>query len=330
MLELFLFGNQIATYTGLTSSGNNNGVQVTLTGVQTLGGPTDVFRIVVRQVGSGQTAFLNGQQVDIYSWPDGELIASGLNPQHDQFQGRASSGSHQIFTNQPYVINLDGFTGTTAQFGPGNSPPRNEQLPFDALPSEPPPIPCFTAGTLVACPGGPRDVADLRPGDLVTTRDRGPQEVIWTGARRVAGTGAFAPVRFAPGALGNRGPLLVSPQHRVLLSDWRVRLLFGEDEVLVAAKHLVDGAQVTRVDLPEVTYVHLLLSRHEILDAEGAAAETLHLGPYLVDHVLGPSRAEVIALFPDLAATAPHGPSTARRCLKEWEAQLLKDRARAA
>lgn len=330
MLELYLFGNQIATYTGLTSEGNGNGVRVELTGVQPLGSPTDVFRIVVRQVGPGQTSFLNGQMVDIYSWPGGELIASNLNPQHDQFQGRASSGTHQIFTNQPFVINLDGFTGDRIRFGPGFNPPRNQQLPFDALPNEPPVVPCFTTGTLVACPEGWRDVADLRPGDLVTTRDRGPQEVLWTGARRVAGTGAFAPVRFAPGTLGNRGPLLVSPQHRVLLSDWRVKLLFGEDEVLVAAKHLVDGAQVTRVDLPEVTYVHLLLPRHEILDADGAAAETLHLGPYLLDRVLGPSRAEVMALFPDLGATAPHGPRTARRCLKEWEAQLLKDRTRAA
>ena len=324
MLELFLYGDQIATYTGLSTSGNNNGIQVALTGVETLGGPTDVFRIVVEQIGDGQSAFLNGQRVSIYSWPDNILIAENINPQHDQFQGRASSATHHIFTDQPYVINLDGFTGDTAQFGPGADPPRGETLPFSALLPEPPIVPCFTAGTPVACPEGWRDVADLRPGDLVMTRDGGAGEVLWTGSRRVAGTGTFAPVRFAPGFLGNRGPLLVSPWHRVLMSDWRVKLLFGEDEVFVAAKHLVDGAQVTRVELPEVTYVHVLLARHEILDADGAAVESLHLGPSLVDTILGPSRAEVVAVFPDLSASVRHGPKPARRCLREWETRLLK------
>jgi hypothetical protein len=330
MLELFVYGNQIASYTGLSSSGNNNGIQVNLTGVQTLGSETDVFRIVVTQVGSGQTSFLNGQSVAIYSWPDNVLIASGLNPQHDQFQGRASSGTHQVFTSQPYAIDLDGFTGTTAQYGPGASPPRGETLPFSALMQEPPVVPCFAVGTRIACPDGWRDVADLRAGDSVMTRDNGPCTLVWTGARRVPGRGPFAPVRFAPGAVGNTRPLLVSPQHRVLLADWRVKLLFGEDEVLVAAKDLVDGVSVTRVELPEITYVHLLLAEHEILDAEGAAAESLHLGPYIVGRLPGTSRAEIVALFPGIAADVRHVPGLARRCLRAWEARFLSDRARAA
>lgn len=330
MLELYLYGNQIASYTGLTSEGNSNGMRVRLTGVQTLGSETDVFRIVVTQVGSGQTSFLNGQSVAIYSWPDNVLIASGLNPQHDQFQGRASSGTHQIFTNQRYAIDLNGFTGTTVQYGPGALPPRAETLPFSALMQEPPVVPCFAAGTRIACPEGWRDVADLRAGDNVTTRDNGQCALLWTGARRVPGTGPFAPVRFAPGTVGNGRPLLVSPQHRVLVADWRVKLLFGEDEVLVAAKDLVDGVGVTRVDLPEITYVHLLLARHEILDAEGAATESLHLGPYIVDRLPGTARAEIKALFPSIAPEVRHGPGPARRCLRAWEARFLSDRDRAA
>jgi hypothetical protein len=330
MLELYLYGNQIATYTGVSSSGNNNGIQVNLTGVQTLGSDSDVFRIVVTQVGNGQTSFLNGQSVAIYSWPDNTLIASGLNPQHDQFQGRASSGTHQIFTNQPYAIDLSGFSGTTAQYGPGANPPRGETLPFSALMQEPPVVPCFTAGTRIACPEGWRDVAGLRAGDRVMTRDSGARPVLWTGTHRVAGTGAFAPVRFAPGTVGNDRPLLVSPQHRMLVADWRVKLLFGEDEVLVAAKDLVDGAGVTRAEQAQVTYVHLLLARHEILDAEGAAAESLHLGPYIAGRLPGAARAEIAALFPEMAAAVRHGPGPARRCLREWEARCLPDRARAA
>jgi hypothetical protein len=330
MLELYLYGNQIGTYTGLTSSGNANGVRVNLTGVQPLGSATQVYRIVVTQVSPGQTTFRNGQQVAIYTWPDNVLVTSGLNPQHDQFQGRASSGTHQIFTNQRYLIDLNGITGPTIQYGPGANPPRAEDLPFSALMQTPPPVPCFVAGSLIACPGGPRAVEDLRPGDAVLTRDHGPRPILWTGAARTAGTDAFAPIRFATGALGNTRPLLVSPQHRVLVGGWRVKLLFGEDEVLAAAKDLVDGVRITREDRAEVTYVHLLLATHEILDAEGAPAESLHLGPWITGRLPAPARAEVAVLFPDLAAAAPHGPKTARRCLRAWEARLLAPLVRAA
>jgi hypothetical protein len=330
MLELYLYGNQIGTYTGLTSSGNANGVRVNLTGVQPLGSATQVYRIVVTQVSPGQTTFRNGQQVAIYTWPDNVLVTSGLNPQHDQFQGRASSGTHQIFTNQRYFIDLNGITGPTVQYGPGANPPRAEDLPFSALMQTPPPVPCFVAGTLIACLDGTRAVEDLRPGDMVLTRDHGPRPLLWTGARRVAGTGAFAPVRIAPGAMGNARALLVSPQHRLLVGGWRVKLLFGEDEVLAAAKDLVDGLRVTREERAEVTYVHLLLDAHEILDAEGAAAESLHLGPWVTGQLPAHARAEIAALFPDLATSALHGPRTARRCLRSWEARLLSGVARAA
>ncbi|MCC6007790.1 MAG: Hint domain-containing protein [Rhodobacteraceae bacterium] len=327
MLELFLFGDQVATYSGVTSSGNANGVQVTLSGVETLGSSADVFRIVVRQINSGQDAFQNGQRVDIYSWPDNTPIVQNLNPQHDMYQGRASSGSHQIFTNANYAFDLAGFTGATAQYGPGSDPPRSERLPFDNLLSDPPAAPCFTAGTPVETPDGWRDVAALRPGDRVMTRDHGPQEILWVGVRRVAGIGEFAPVRFAPGVLGNRDPLLVSPQHRMMIHDWRAELWFGEGEVFVAARHLVDGCGITFAEMPSVTYVHVLLARHEVMNADGAAAESLHLGPYAVSSLPRGARAEIAALFPEIATDVRHAPRTARRCLRGWEGRMLAGRA---
>ena len=51
---------------------------------------------------------------------------------------------------------------------------------------------CFTAGTRILTPHGPRPVEDLRPGDLVITRDNGPQPLRWTGRREVVGHGDFA------------------------------------------------------------------------------------------------------------------------------------------
>lgn len=53
-------------------------------------------------------------------------------------------------------------------------------------------IPGFVAGTRIAVPGGERPVETLRPGDLVLTRDHGPQPARRTGARHVAALGPLA------------------------------------------------------------------------------------------------------------------------------------------
>ena len=46
-------------------------------------------------------------------------------------------------------------------------------------------IPCFVGGTLIETPLGPRDVADLANGDMVLTRDHGPQKLLWVCQNRV-------------------------------------------------------------------------------------------------------------------------------------------------
>lgn len=161
--------------------------------------------------------------------------------------------------------------------------------------------PCFVTGTLIDTPDGPRPVQDIAVGDLVITRDYGPQPVRWAGRRRVAGTGDYAPIRFAPGAMGNARPLLVSPQHRVLVDGWRAELFFAETEVLVAARHLVDGDRVHRLPVAQVTYHHVMFDQHQIIQAEGIWAESFHPGEVILfaDPAL---RAELFGLFPELGS----------------------------
>ncbi|MDP2738381.1 MAG: Hint domain-containing protein [Pseudorhodobacter sp.] len=187
--------------------------------------------------------------------------------------------------------------------------------------------PCFTPGTMIRTPSGERAVESLRPGDLVVTRDHGAQPLRWCGSRTVSGLGRFAPIRFAPGVLGNSRALLVSPQHRMLLGGWRAELLFGQDEVLVAARHLVDGGRVQVQPVAEVTYLHLLFDRHEIIEAEGVPSESFHPGDAILagDAEL---RAEILALFPELAQVGGRTAWPTARCvLRAHEARLL---ARAA
>lgn len=79
---------------------------------------------------------------------------------------------------------------------------------------------CFVRGTLIKTEDGPRYVETLKTGDMVMTQDRGLQPLVWTGGRKIAGVGNMAPIRFDAGVLGNIRPLLVSPQHRMLVSGW--------------------------------------------------------------------------------------------------------------
>lgn len=176
--------------------------------------------------------------------------------------------------------------------------------------------PCFTPGTMILTPDGERAVETLRPGDVVTTRDAGAGEIVWSGQRTVAGEGRFAPVSIAAGTLGNRRDLLVSSQHRMLVRGWRAELYAGLDEVLVAAAHLVNGTTIRRCPMPEVTYVHFMLARHEIVFAEGAATESLDPAGDLAR-----GDREIARLFPDLPAV--HGTPPARPTVRAFEGRAL-------
>jgi hypothetical protein len=159
--------------------------------------------------------------------------------------------------------------------------------------------PCFVAGTPIDTPEGPVAADHLRPGDRVLTLDRGAQPLVWVGRRAVPATGRFAPVRFAPGAIGNAVALEESPQHRMLVTGWRAELLFGEPEVLVAAVHLVNGDRITRAPRDAVTYVHLMFAGHEIVMAAGVPSESFNPGMAFLRR--DPStRAELAVLFPHL------------------------------
>lgn len=191
---------------------------------------------------------------------------------------------------------------------------------------------CFTPGTRIETPIGPRLIEDLRPGDRVWTRDNGAQEVLWSGSRRMTGARLFAmphmrPIRISAGALGLERPdqeMLVSPDHQMLLSGQTPLDLFNEPEVLVAARHLVNGETI-RVDsqVREVTYVHLLFAQHEVILANGIASESFHPAGADLNQLDAEDRGRLFALMPDLAKDRMTYGGYARRALRESEAAIL-------
>lgn len=192
-------------------------------------------------------------------------------------------------------------------------------------------VPCFVAGTMIDTPDGPVAVEQLSPGDLVLTRDEGAQPLRWIGERRVAAQGEFAPIYIAADTFGRHGALFLSPLHRVLIRDSLAELLFGEAEVLIAARDLVNGQSVRRIEGGQVDYVHILFDRHQVVFSEGLATESFLPGPQIARSFEADIVNEICTLFPQIDPTTGQGYSpAARRTLKRYEARLLMSQSRAA
>ena len=182
-------------------------------------------------------------------------------------------------------------------------------------------VACYCVGTRIATPAGEAAVETLRIGDLVTTLAGAARPVRWIGRRSYAGRFASGnrdvlPVTIRAGALGEQVPrndLSLSPLHALFL-----------DGMLIPAGALVNGISVVQADrIESVDYVHVELETHDILLAEGAAAESF---------VDDDSRAmfhnayEYHALYPDAV------PQPARYCGPRVEhgAELERLRSRLA
>ncbi len=186
-------------------------------------------------------------------------------------------------------------------------------------------IPCFVAGTLIATPDGERAVETLMPGDLVLTQDDGPQPLRWMGTRTVAANGDFAPVRIRAGTFGAHRDLLVSPLHRVLIRDSLAEILFGEAEVLVAARDLINDRSVTRQEGGQVEYVHLMFDRHQVVFSEGLETESYLPGPQTSKSFEADIINEICTIFPEIDPNTGQGYSpSARRTLRKYEADILR------
>ncbi|WP_417726936.1 Hint domain-containing protein [Roseovarius sp.] len=184
-------------------------------------------------------------------------------------------------------------------------------------------IVCFAEGTLIETPMGPQPVETLREGDLVNTLDDGPQPVRWIGAQSIVGTGANAPIRIMRGALGNVRDLRVSQNHRMLITGPQAELLFGEHQVLVAAKHLVNDRTIRVEPCAGVVYWHFLLDQHHVVFAEAAPTESLFPGQHSLNAVGEVERDEILAYFPMLADD-DYSFDTSRYTLRAFEAQALR------
>ncbi|MEM6636169.1 MAG: Hint domain-containing protein [Pseudomonadota bacterium] len=183
---------------------------------------------------------------------------------------------------------------------------------------------CFAAGTRIATPDGEVAVEDIAAGDLVLTVDAGPQPVRWVGCQSIGVAELLVhhqirPVVFAPGAIGNARQLVLSPQHRVLLTGWRAELLFGETEILVPAKALLNDSTVRVAPVRgPVHYYHILFDTHQLVISEGAVTESLLPAQAALN-----AQPDILALESGAADDTAPSARIARPVLKVTDANLL-------
>lgn len=134
----------------------------------------------------------------------------------------------------------------------------------------------FTRGTHITLASGEqRKIEDLQLGDPILTRDDGVQKVRWIGESTVRAVGEFAPICISAGTLNNDHDLVVSPDHRLFIYQRTDEVGAGRAELLIKSRHLVNGDTVRVLDGGFVDYFQLLFDSHQIIYAEGIAAESM-------------------------------------------------------
>ena len=134
---------------------------------------------------------------------------------------------------------------------------------------------CFLSGTRIATPNDEVAIDELRIGDLVITSSGKPKPIKWIGRNHYTRAPSeawhpdVAPVKVARFALDGRTPhtdLYLSPAHALYL--------YG---LLIPVGHLVNGRSIVagqHADALTLDYFHIELEDHDVVLAEGAAAET--------------------------------------------------------
>jgi Hint domain len=131
--------------------------------------------------------------------------------------------------------------------------------------------PCFRAGTRIATERGEVPVEAVRAGDRVRLARGGTALVVWVGGRtlrceRHQRPHDVWPVRVQASAIAPGVPsrdLFLSPDHAVLVAG-----------ALVPVRHLLNGASIAQRACAMVRYLHIELAAHDLLLAEGLAAES--------------------------------------------------------
>jgi hypothetical protein len=275
----------------------------------------------------------SGGRDTITDFGTGDLDGDGrFNDQLDVSNLSGGTGPGGSVTRNDVVVSDDGSGNAVLTFPDGEQlvllgvPPTFMSAPANLYSAG---IPCFTTGTLIDTATGPRPVETLRVGDLMQTADEGCKPVIWIGMTHVPHKALVANPRLRPitlhpgGSLLLARPMTVSRQHRFVFADPQdrtERFLRANQLLQVAPDQASAGCP-----LGGVTYVHVLLERHQVLFSGGVATESFFPGPWSLRGLSPRSVAKLAALLPRLRYLHGLPPKLARMATEQIYAPLARD-----
>lgn len=171
----------------------------------------------------------------------------------------------------------------------------------------------FARGTRITMANGAQiRIERLKVGDMILTRDHGPQPLRHKGQATMRAQGTLAPVVIAPGYLRNSGTLIVSQHHRMFLYQRQRPEGFGQSELLIQARHLVDGRGIFLREGGFTDWFSLVFDQHEIIYAEAIPCESLMVTPATLPRLPQRLAEEVAQHLPHLHHIQHHGEETDR------------------
>lgn len=156
--------------------------------------------------------------------------------------------------------------GTVGAAGSGTPVSNNSNVTSNT-------VVCYCTGTLIRTARGEVAVEHLFVGDLAVTAFGAHRPIRWIGWKKISCANALDPEKVWPvcvhaGAFADNMPkrdLYLSPGHAIVPPG---------EAVLIPIGHLVNGTNITRDPRESVTYWHVELDQHDLLLAEGLAAES--------------------------------------------------------
>lgn len=171
------------------------------------------------------------------------------------------------------------------------------------------------AGTSnVRTPCGDRHVANIRPGDLVVTRDNGlmPVRLVWSRSvseAELAADPSLAPICLKPRAVGPmmpQKPLFIAGDHRILIPGYRLVDTPDTSSALIAAREIAGTSDAAFVDRTssEFKFYNLVFDAQQVFNANGLPVESFLVSQGSLASVTTDVRKTLEESFPDLCSTA--------------------------
>ncbi|MEM9343747.1 MAG: Hint domain-containing protein [Pseudomonadota bacterium] len=157
----------------------------------------------------------------------------------------------------------------------------------------------------VRTPFGPRRAENVRPGDLLVTRDNGlqPVRMVWTRTLSEADLAAdpsLAPIRLKPRAIGPMMPqrdLLLAAAHRILVPGYRLVDVPDTEPRLIAARDIAEVSDEAYLDKAarDITFYNIVFDAHQVFCVNGLPVESYLPSVGEVDEVVRKSLSECLS-----------------------------------